>query len=89
MAELKQHVLICYKKANGAVDKMLEGISPATLKLWALQNTTSSKASLIFERDTGKVIYHVIGKRNSMPEVQQEDLGSITDYEISIIEEGD
>lgn len=89
MAELKQHVLICYKKANGSVDEILDGLGCGMLKMWALQNTTSSKASLIFEKDTGKVIYHVTGKRNSIPEVQQGDLGNITDYEISIIEEGD
>lgn len=87
MAELKNYVLVYYKKRNGAIEKTLEGIGPAMLKLWALQNTTSSKASLIFEKESGKVIFLATGKKDSMPDVQKEDLGYIEDYGLAIIDD--
>ena len=87
MAELKTYVLFRYKKSNRAIDTVLEGLGKAMLKMWALTNTTSSKESLIIEKDTGQVVYLVSGKRGSPPEVKEKDLGTMKDYNLSIIED--
>lgn len=86
--QLEVHVLFRGSKKTGKVDTVMTGIGTVLMKLWALQNTTSSKESLIFHRDSGKLVYHVEGnKKNGFPavvkyteEISCEDFGFPLEY---------
>lgn len=53
---------------TGKLDTVLSSGSPAMLKLWALQNTTKSKTTLLYDPD-GHVIYKVVGQASGFPKV--------------------
>ena len=63
---MKKFYLIRYTKNQGRINKTLEGIGVGLLKLWALQNTTSTTESIIFDED-GVIVFHCVGKKNSCP----------------------
>lgn len=70
---LKQYILFrCSKKTNN-IDKCLEGLGIGMISLWGLQNTTSSKYTIIAEKDSGKVVRKFIGNKSGFPEVLKED----------------
>ena len=77
---MEMFVLVRYSKKSGKIDKTLTGLGSALLKLWALQNTTSSKECLVFSAETGKVIYHTVGRKDDMPVIQDYELGHISEY---------
>ena len=79
-------LLLCHKK-TGKVDKMLEAKSQAQLKVWALEHTTPTKQSVIFEKETGNVVCLVVGEKGSLPKIEKDNLGNIADYNPQIIDE--
>lgn len=91
---LRIHVLFRCSKKTGKIDTTMTGMGSALMRFWALQNTTSSKECLIFVRDTGELVFHargnkesnfpVIVKHTTIPSCEDfgislEDLQSITD----------
>lgn len=48
---MKQYFLIRFIRKSGKIDKSMSGLSSAMLQLWALQNTTKTKDTLIFDED--------------------------------------
>lgn len=55
------YVLLRSSKKTGRVDKCMTGIVKSMMQLWAMQNTTKTKRTLIFDRATGDCIMHVEG----------------------------
>jgi hypothetical protein len=62
---LKVHVLFRCSKRTGKVDTVMTGLGSALMRLWALENTTSSKECFIFVRDTGELVFHIAGNKES------------------------
>lgn len=77
--ELKTYCLVRFARKSGKIDMTLEGLGSGMLRMWALQNTTKSKDTIIFEKDTGKVCWYYEGT-GDFPKIDEEDLGHIDDY---------
>ena len=77
---LQKHILVRYSKKTGKIDTTMEGLGNAMMRLWAMNNTTSSKEVLIFNKETGEVVFHTIGKKNDFPTIEDKDLGHINEY---------
>ena len=61
MKELTVHVLFRSDKKSGAIDTTMVALGSATLNAWALMNTTKSKNTYVFERESGKLVYSAEG----------------------------
>lgn len=78
------HVLFRFSKKTGRVDTTMTGITSSLMQIWALQNTTKSKMTLIFNRETGRCIFSATGTASNLPKVEKGDLGSCEEYGISL-----
>ena len=82
---MKVYVLLRASKKTGKVDKCITGVTSALMKMWALNNTTSSKFTVIIERDTGKIIAMYTGKKGDMPTIDKlNDNAHCTDIGITL-----
>ena len=77
--ELKTYCLVRFSRRSGKIDTSLEGEGCGMLRLWALQNTTKTKDTIIFEKDTGNVCWYYEGT-GDFPKIDDKDLGHIDDY---------
>ena len=77
--ELKMHCLVRFTRRTGKIDTSMEGLGTGMLRLWALQNTTKTKDTIIFEKDTGNVCWYYEGT-GDFPKIYEDDLGHIDDY---------
>ena len=68
--DLKVYVLMRCSKKTGYVDTTMTGMGSALLRMWALNNTTSSKITFIFDRESGKIVYAVQGRKDGFPKVK-------------------
>lgn len=75
------NVLLRFSKKTGKIDKTMTGIGTALMRMWALNNTPKTKATIIIERDTGKVLFLAKGTEN-FPKVKDKDLGMAEEYGI-------
>lgn len=85
--DLKIHVLFRYSKKTGKIDTAMTELGNALMQMWALQNTTPSKNTMIVERDTGKVVFLAEGTNYGFPRIKKsdkEDLGTVDEYGIPI-----
>lgn len=78
--ELKTYCLVRFARKSGKIDTTLEGCGSGLLRMWALQNTTKTKDTIIFEKDTGKVDWYYEGTASGFPKIDNENLGHIDDY---------
>lgn len=63
--------LVMFSKKTGKISKTLTTeCGYAMLQLYGLQNTTKTKNSLIFTRDTGLLLTGYTGTASGMPEVE-------------------
>lgn len=51
MADLKKTYLVRFSKKTGKIDTTLEALGKGMLQLWALQNTTKTKNTIVFDED--------------------------------------
>lgn len=77
--KLKTYCLVRFNRKSGKIDKTLEGMGTGMLRLWALQNTTKTKDTIICEKDTGKVCWYYEGT-GDFPNIEDTNLGYIDDY---------
>lgn len=63
--------LIRYSKKTGKVDTAMTGMADALMNLWALQNTTKTKESIIFDLETGAIKSHYVGTTDGFPNVEK------------------
>lgn len=69
---MNMHACIRVSQKTGKIDKTLTGLSSAMLSLWAMQNTTSTKVSYVFDLETGVVVTICTGsKGRDFPEVER------------------
>jgi hypothetical protein len=79
MEKLKTYSLVRFARKSGKIDTTMEGIGSGMLRLWALQNTTKTKDTIICEKETGNVCWYFEGT-GDFPKVDDKDLGHIDDY---------
>lgn len=80
MEKLDTYVLVRFSRRSGKIDTTLEGIGNAMLRMWALQNTTKTKDTIIFSKTTGDVVFYAEGTDSGFPSVSDIGLGNIEDY---------
>ena len=86
MSSLEVHVLFRFSKKSGAIDTTMTGMGSALMQMWALNNTTKTKSCLIFERESGKLVFATSGTNDGFPKVKKGDecKGMCEDYGISL-----
>lgn len=65
--KMELYILMRANKKTGNVDTCMTGVTRALMKMWALQHTTKTKRTLIFERSTGRCLYYFDGVDGDMP----------------------
>lgn len=79
MGDLKVHILFRFSKKTGKIDTTMTGLGSAQMQLWALNNTTPSKCTMIIEQVTGNVIFMATGSKDGFPKVEKS-VGHCTEY---------
>ena len=77
---METYCLINFNRRRGNINKSLEGLSEAMLRMWALQNTKPSQDTIIFSKEDGRVVCYVEGRKDNFPKVTYEGLGYADDY---------
>ena len=88
MDNLKVCVLMRCNKKTGKIDTTMTSLGNALLNMWALQNTTTSKATFVFEQETGKILFEAYGTKDGFPKTKKAgkdgDLGTCDEIGIPI-----
>lgn len=66
---LTVHVLMRSSKKTGKVDMTMIGLGKAMLQLWALQNTPKTKSTMVFERESGRLVFKAVGDPSGFPKI--------------------
>ena len=69
MANINKCGCVRFNKKTGKIDTTLTGLGNAMLQLWALQNTTKTKASIVFDLEERKPVMECVGTADGFPEV--------------------
>lgn len=82
-------VLFRSSKKTGKVDTTMIGMGKGMLQLWALQNTPKGKSTMIFERESGRLIFKAVGDPSGFPKIFKDTkdtflLETCTDYGITL-----
>ena len=80
MTELKHYGLIRASKKTGKIDTTMTALGSGLLNLWALQNTTSSKVTVIVNIDDRCTEREYHGTKDGFPRI----LKSEDEFEINI-----
>ena len=72
MSELHNYGLIRFSKKTGKIDTTMTALGRGVIQLWALQNTTKTKASVIVDIDEGVVFAEYVGTADGFPEVRKD-----------------
>ena len=75
----KIYCLVRFTRKSGKIDTTLEETGAKEIRLWAIKNTTKTKDTIIFEKDTGIVTWYYEGT-GDFPYIFDKDLGYIDDY---------
>lgn len=71
--QLHKCACVRFSKKTGKIDTTLTGLGNAMLKLWALQNTTKTKACVVLDLEERKTIFETIGTADSFPKVHDKE----------------
>lgn len=71
MAELHNYGLVRFSKKTGKIDTTMTAIGEGMIQLWALQNTTKTKACVIVDIDERKTVSEYIGTTDGFPEIHK------------------
>ena len=89
---METYAIFRFSQKTGKVDATLTCGALALAKLWALQNTTASKATVVIDVETHFVVFTVKGKKDSFPVVKElkskrcEDIGITEEVLQSVVE---
>lgn len=77
---MREFALVRGSQRSGKIDTTMESGSSAMLTLWALNNTTSTKVTYVFNTDTGDVLIICTGVNGrNFPEVERHPVLNIED----------
>ena len=83
--EMKGYVLFRFSKKTGKIDTTMTGLGSAMMQMWALNNTTKTKACFVVERDSGEVVFATYGTADGFPKVKKgKECGNIVEYGIPL-----
>lgn len=68
---LHRYGLIRFIKKTGKVDKAMTGLGKGLIQMWALQNTTKTKACMIVDLDERKAVSEYVGTEDGFPEIHK------------------
>lgn len=71
MNTLHNFGLIRFSKKTGKIDTTMISLGKGMIQMWALQNTTKTKVSVILDIDDRKVITEYIGTSEGFPDIQK------------------
>lgn len=71
MSELHNYGLIRFGRKSGKIDTTMTAIGKGLIQLWALQNTTKTKACVIVDIDERQTVAEYIGTADGFPEVRK------------------
>ena len=78
-------VTIRFSTKTGKIDTTITSKGCALAKMWALNNTKSTKTTVIVHRETGKIMFACRGKANDFPTIAPEkNLGNCEDIGIPL-----
>lgn len=72
MSNLHNYGLIRFSKKTGKIDTTMTALGSGLIQLWALQNTTKTKASVIVDIDERKVFSEYIGTEDGFPKIRKD-----------------
>lgn len=72
MKELHNYGLVRFSKKTGKIDTTMTALGRGVIQLWALQNTTKTKATVIVDIDERTVFSEYIGTADGFPEVRKD-----------------
>ena len=72
MSDLHNYGLIRFSKKTGKIDTTMTAIGRGMIQLWALQNTTKTKATVIVDIDERQVFAEYVGTEDGFPEVRKD-----------------
>ena len=71
MTELHHYGLVRFSKKTGKIDTTMTALGKGLIQLWALQNTTKSKATVIVDIDERKISSEYFGTADGFPEIHK------------------
>ena len=71
MSELHNYGLVRFSKRSGKIDTTMTAIGRGMIQLWALQNTTKTKACVIVDIDERGVFSEYIGTADGFPKIHK------------------
>lgn len=71
MSELHNYGLVRFSKKTGQIDTTMTALGKGMIQLWALQNTSKAKASVIVDIDERKVLFEYFGT-GDFPEIRKD-----------------
>ena len=72
MKELHNYGLVRFSKKTGKIDTTMTALGRGVIQLWALQNTTKTKATVIVDIDERTVFSEYSGTADGFPEVRKD-----------------
>lgn len=72
MTDLHNYGLIRFSKKTGKIDTTMTALGRGVIQLWALQNTTKTKVTVIVDIDMQETIAEYIGTADGFPEVRKD-----------------
>lgn len=71
METLRDYGLVRASKKTGKIDTSMTALGKGLLGMWALQNTTRTKHTVIFDLDSGEIVAHYTGSDSGFPKVEK------------------
>ena len=71
MSEMHNYGLVRFSKKTGKIDTTMTALGRGMIQLWALQNTTKTKACVIVDIDERKTFAEYVGTNDGFPEVRK------------------
>lgn len=72
MDKLHHYGLVRFSKKTGKIDKTLTALGKGMIQLWALQNTTKTKACVLVDIDDRVVISEFCGTADGFPNIRKD-----------------
>ena len=71
MADLHNYGLVRFSKKTGKIDTSMTALGKGLIQLWALQNTTKTKATVIIDIDERSIVSEYIGTADGFPKIHE------------------
>lgn len=72
MSELHNYGLVRFSKKTGKVDTTMTALGNGLIQMWAIQNTTKTKACVLVDIDEHRAVAEYIGTVDGFPEIRKD-----------------